>query len=376
MTRDRLPSLSMIYLDNHATTSLDPRVLDAMLPFLRHEFGNPASRHAWGRRAAEAVDGARAQVAALFGAEPDEIVFTSGATEANNLALRGTALRHPGGHLIVSAIEHPAVLDTARALAAEGWSLTELTVDPRGCVAPDDLRAALRPDTFLVSIMAANNEIGTIQPVAELAAIAPLLHTDASQALGKTALPAGAQLISLTGHKIHGPIGAGALYVKRGTDLAPLQHGGGQEGGRRAGTLNTPGIVGLGAACALLAADPAAECARMAALRDRLQAQLEAAIPGLQVNGDPDARLPGNLHVCLPGVASADLLPLMPDLAVSTGAACHADASPVMAAIGADGTRALRFGIGRFTTEQEVDEGARIVTNAFETLKTQRAAPS
>ncbi|MHC4938461.1 MAG: cysteine desulfurase family protein [Planctomycetota bacterium] len=368
----------MIYLDNHATTPLDPRVREAMLPYLGEKFGNPASTsHALGRASAAAVARAREQVAARLGAEPDEIVFMSGATEANNLALRGTAPE--AGHMITTTIEHPAVLETAAYLESLGHAVTYLPVDETGMLDAGTVKDALRPDTWLISVMAANNEVGTIQPTAAVSAIAReagvLFHTDASQAIGKIPLEGPFDLLSLTGHKIHGPVGCGALYVRRGTALRKILFGGPQEGDRRAGTLNTPGIVGLGMACEL--AEPGGP-----ELRDRLQAALEAAIPGLVINGHPTRRLPGNLHVSLPGVRSDAMLAAMPGLAVSAGAACHTgrvQASPVLQALGFDEARAggaIRFGIGRFTTETEIDEAVRIVTEAWKSVKSPGETPS
>jgi len=368
----------VIYLDNHATTPLDPQVLDAMLPYFREKFGNPASTgHQLGRESAAAVARAREQVAARLGAEPDEIVFTSGATEANNLALRGTAPE--AGHLITTTIEHPAVLETAAYLESKGHCVTYLAVDETGLLDPAAVRAAIRPETWLISVMAANNEVGTIEPLAEISEIAReagvLLHTDASQAVGKIPLEGPVDLLSLTGHKIHGPVGCGALYVRRGVEIRKILFGGPQEGGRRAGTLNTPGIVGLGMACEL--AEP-----RDAYLRDCLQQLLESRIPGLIVNGHPVRRLPQNLHVSLPGVRSDAMIAEMPYLAVSAGAACHTgrvQASPVLTALGFDEARAagaLRFGIGRFTSETDISAAAHFVSKAYERVKTRGEMPS
>jgi len=364
----------MIYLDHHATTPVDPRVLGAMVPHFHDHFGNPASlTHEFGRRAARAVETARAQVAALLGAEPDEIVFLSGATEANNLALRGTAPRDRPGHLIVSAVEHPAVLETAAHLEERGHAVSRILVDETGLVDPAAVEAGIRPETWLISVMAANNEVGTIQPIAEIGAIARragvLFHTDASQAAGRVRLDGEFDLLSLTGHKIYGPVGCGALYVRRGTPLRRILFGGSQEGGRRAGTLNTPGIVGLGAACTLMGPESPD-------LRDRLQARLVEAIPGLRVNGHPVRRLPGNLHVSFPDVTSDRMIEGMEGLAVSAGAACHAGevrASPVLRALGFDAARAagaIRFGVGRGNTAEEIDEAARIATRAWIRAKT------
>lgn len=370
----------MIYLDNHATTPIDPRVREAMVRHMGPEFANPGSTsHAPGRAAAAAVATARGQVAALLGADPGEIVFTSGATEANNLALLGAV----HGHLVTTRIEHPAILETVDHLVEQGRRATVLPVDEEGRVRPADVASALQPDTDLVSVMAANNEIGTIQKIAEIARICRengiLLHTDASQGVGKMPIDVredGVDLLSLTGHKFHGPIGCGALFVRDGIELEPQSFGGGQEGGRRAGTLNLPGIVGLGVACEILRTEGPAECTRIAALRDRLHQRLRAGLPDLQLNGPTEGRLPGNLHVSFLGIDSADLMSACPDLAVSAGAACHSDSggiSAVLRAIGCDprGARgAVRFGLGRFTTEQEIDEAAEMVVAAVNRLKT------
>jgi len=370
----------MIYLDNHATTHPDPRVRDAMVRCMGPEFANPGSTgHAPGRAAAAAVAQAREQVAALIGAATDEIVFTSGATEANNLALLGTV----HDFVVTTRIEHPAILETVQHLVSHGRRSLLLPVDEEGRVRLEDIETAVRLDPDLISVMAANNEIGTIEPIAEIARIcrnsAVLFHTDASQAIGKVPIDVtatGIDLLSLTGHKFHGPLGCGALFVRRGVEIEPQSFGGGQEGGRRAGTLNLPGIVGLGVACEIAAAEGAAECERIAALRDRLEERLRAGGLDFTVNGPREGRLPGNLHVSFRGVNSAEVMAACPELAVSAGAACHSettDVSPVLAAIGVDsgGARgALRFGLGRFNTEAEIDAAAQMVIEAIERLKT------
>ncbi|MFO1058761.1 MAG: cysteine desulfurase family protein [Dongiaceae bacterium] len=366
-----------VYLDYQATTPTDPRVLQAMLPYFSEAFGNPHSaQHRYGSEAEAAVERARAEVAGLIGAEPNEIVFTSGATESNNLALIG-ALRFrraqpaaPRDHLVTVATEHKCVLEAARAAEAEGARLTILPVEPDGRLDPERLAAALDERTALVSVMAANNETGVLQPLAEIAAIAhrhgAWLHTDAAQAAGKVPLDVaadGIDLLSLSGHKIYGPKGIGALYVRRRprVRLVPLIHGGGQERGLRSGTLPTPLCVGLGAAAALAGAEMAEEAARLGRLRDRLLAGLRAAIPDLQVNGSLAHRLPGNLNLAIPGVDADALLAGLPELALSTGSACSSAAvepSYVLRAIGLDEAAArgsLRIGLGRFSTEAEVD---------------------
>lgn len=365
-----------IYFDNSATTPADPRVVEAMAPWHAEAFGNPSSLHAAGRRARAAVDTARAQVAALVGAKADEVVFTASGTEANNLALAGVIAAAGAGphHLITSAIEHPAVLETARALQRRGVEVTILPVDATGRVDPETLRRALRPHTRIVSIMAANNVIGTVQPVAELAAVARAasvrFHTDAVQAAGKLPFNLGAvpiDLLSLSAHKLHGPKGVGALVVREGVALAPIVHGGGQERGLRSATENVAGIVGLGRAAEIAAAEMAEDNARLVALRERLIAGIRSACPQCYVIGDPTHRLPG--HVCLgfagqEGEAIRLLLALDgAGIAVSTGSACSAshaaEPSYVLTALGFDPFRArgaLRLTLGRFNTAAEVEE--------------------
>lgn len=361
----RLP----VYLDHHATTPLDPRVLHAMLPYFTEHFGNPHSaQHAYGWAAEAAVEQARVQVAALIGALPEEIVFTSGATEANNLAIRGVAA--PAGarrHVVTCASEHPCVLQTCRALAGAGFETTELPVQPDGLLDLDRLREALRPETALVSIMTANHEIGVVQPIAEIAELCRergiVLHTDAAQAAGRVPLDVaalGVDLVSLSAHKLYGPKGIGALYVRRGVRIAPLFGGGGQERGLRPGTLPTPLCVGFGRACALAQQELAEEAARLRDLRERLYEGLREAVGEIRLNGAPEPRLPNNLNLCLPGVDAEDLLAELPDLALSTGAACASAAhepSPVLRALGLSDeaiASSIRIGLGRTTTAYEV----------------------
>ncbi|HEX5137174.1 MAG TPA: cysteine desulfurase family protein [Planctomycetota bacterium] len=372
----------MIYLDNHATTPVDPRVLDAMLPYLKERFGNAASRsHRLGWEAEEAVERARAQVARLVGADPREIVFTSGASEANNLALKGAAGRRgEKNHVVASPLEHPSVRETVEHLAARGCDVTWLPVDREGRVRPDDVAGAITPRTFLVTVMAANNEIGTVQPVREIGRIAAecgiLFHTDATQAVGKVALDVradGVHLAALTAHKIFGPKGSGALYVRQGTALEPQTHGGGQERGLRSGTLNVPGIVGLGAACDICRTGREGEAARLARLRDRLEGLLAAA--EARANGPREGRLPNNLHISFPGVDAESLMLAVPEVAVSSGSACASgsmEISRVLKAIGMrpDAARgSIRFGLGRFNTEAEIDEAARLFVAAATRLR-------
>jgi cysteine desulfurase len=364
-----------VYLDYHATTPVDPRVLEAMLPYFSERFGNPASRqHRYGWDAQEAVDRARAQVAALIGATAGEICFTSGATESNNLAIKGAAhaLRERGDHLVTAVTEHKSVLDSFRRLERDGWRVTWLGVDGDGFVPLDELRAAITDRTVLVSIMAANNEIGTVQPLAGIGALTRergvLFHTDAAQAAGKVPIDVaamGIDLLSLTGHKYYGPKGAGALYVRKQRPKLSLVcqiDGGGHENGLRSGTLNVPGIVGLGQAAEICGQAMPAESARLGAMRDRLLAGLRARLDDVRVNGpEGPGRLPHNLHVTFAGIEGEALLMALGDLAVSTGSACSSGSqapSHVLEAIGAVGPDAgasIRFGLGRDTTDADVD---------------------
>jgi cysteine desulfurase len=359
-----------VYLDYHSTTPVDPRVLDAMLPYFREHFGNASSAsHAWGWKAREAVEAARREVATLVGASSKEIVFTSGASESNNMAIHGIAERAAPAkrHIVVSAIEHKSVLESAARLEAAGWRVTIAPVGGDGVVDLDALRAAVGGETALVSVMAANNEIGTIQPLAEVSAIArahgALLHVDAAQAAGKIPVDVnalGIDLMSMTAHKMYGPKGTGAMYIRKRLDLAPLILGGGHERGLRAGTLNVPGIVGLGRTCDIARTEMTAESARLARLRDRLLAGLQARAGGITVNGSLAHRLPHNLHVSFDGVDGRALMVAISDIAVSSGSACaSASATPshVLAAILGPHvpSASIRFGLGRFTTEEEID---------------------
>ena len=359
-----------VYLDHHATTPLDPRVLDAMLPYLTEFFGNPHSvQHAYGWAAEAAVDQARREVAALIGALPEEIVFTSGATEANNLAIRGVVAQAGARrHVVTCATEHSSVLETCRAIGGASSQVTELPVRPDGLLDLDRLREALRPDTAMVSIMAANHEIGVLQPIADIAGICQergvLLHTDAAQAAARMPLDApalGVDLMSLSGHKLYGPKGVGALYLRRGVGIAPLFAGGAQERGLRPGTLPTPLCVGFGAACALARQELAEETARLRALRERLYRGLCEAVGDVRLNGATEPRLPDNLSVCLPGIDAEDLLAELPELALSTGAACASatqEPSPVLRALGLSDEHiqgSIRVDLGRTTTEREID---------------------
>lgn len=376
-----------IYLDHHATTPCDPEVVAAMLPFFTEKFGNPSSRsHVFGIEADAAVEHARRDLAEMLGADAREIVFTSGATEACNLAVLGAARarRGQGRHLIVSAVEHKAVLDAAAQLVREGHTLDVLPVDGEGRVDPDALARRLRPDTTLVSVMAANNEVGVVQPIAEIGALCRAhgawLHVDATQTPGHLPIDVGAwqaDLLSLSAHKMYGPKGVGALYVRKGRPkiaLEPLQFGGGQERGLRSGTLPVPLLVGLGRAARLATAALAAgEGARVAGLRDRLWGHLEAL--GAVRNGHPVERLPHNLHVSFPGVEAAAVLMAAREIAFSSGSACASGGtgqSHVLVAMGLGGARAfssLRFGLGRGTTADEVDRAAAVLGRVLPGLR-------
>ena len=376
-----------IYLDNHATTPLDPRVLEAMLPYLQNKFGNPASRsHSFGWEASKAVDLARRQVASLIGAAPDEIIFTSGATESDNLAIKGVAEsnRDRGGHIITVLTEHKAVLDSCKHLEHCGFEVTYLPVQNDGLMNLGEFRRALRADTILVTIMAANNETGVLQPIQEIGAICRerglAFHTDAAQAAGKVPINVSAQnvdLLSISGHKLYGPKGVGALYVRKGPDLtvAPQIHGGGHEHGLRSGTLNAPGIVGLGKACELAQQELPEESCRIAGLRNRLRDRITSELDGVSINGSIEHRVPGNLNVSFSGIQGEDLLTALDDIALSSGAACtsdHIEPSYVLKRLGLSDDLAqasIRFGVGRFTTEPEVDYAAGRVIETVRQLR-------
>ena len=381
----RLP----IYLDYQATTPVDPRVLEAMLPFFSEQFGNPASRtHVFGWRAAEVVDAARAQVAALLGARsPEEIVFTSGATESDNLALKGVAraCSGKGGHVVTVATEHRAVLDGCKRLEEDGVRVTYLPVDKHGMVSPDAVRAAITDDTVLVSVMAANNEVGTLAPLVEIGRITRergvLLHTDAAQAAGKIPLDVealGVDLLSLSAHKLCGPKGVGALYVRRGVRLSPQMDGGGHEFGLRSGTLNVPGVVGLGRACDICRLEMAAETARVRPWRDWMHAKITESLENVFLNGHPTERLAGNLNLSFAGATADAVMATMKEVAVSSASACTTAAVEPSHVLRAMGVKRLlshcsiRFGLGRFTTEEEVDYAARRV---IEVVRAVRAMP-
>jgi cysteine desulfurase len=377
-----------IYMDYHATTPVDPRVVDAMLPYFSEHFGNAASRnHAFGWEAEEAVETARRQVADLIGANPKEIIFTSGATESNNLAIKGVAemYREKGHHVITCVTEHKAVIDTCKKLEKQGGRVTYLPVQKDGRIDLDDLRAAITDKTILITIMTANNEIGVLQPIAEIGAIAKekgiLFHTDAVQAVGKVPFSVNdskVDLVSMSGHKIYGPKGVGALYVRRRNPrvlLAEQISGGGHERGMRSGTLNVPGIVGLGKAAAIAQADMATEGERLRTLRDRLNKKLHANLDELYINGSMEFRLPHNLNVSFAYVEGESLLMGINDVAVSSGSACTSaslEPSYVLKALGAGDDLAhssIRFGLGRWTTEEEVDYVVEKLTTVVRRLR-------
>jgi len=376
-----------IYLDNNATTPVAQEVFEAMLPWLREQHGNPSSSHMFGQRAAKAVAAARAQVAGLVGAQPADIVFTGCATEANNLALLGVAraIGPSRRHLVISAIEHPAVAAPAAALRNQGWEVSVVPVDAHGRVSAATVEEALRPDTALVSVMHANNEVGTLQPVADIAAITRprgiLLHTDAAQSVGKlpvTVDALGVDLLTIAGHKFSAPKGIGALYVRTGTPIRSILHGADQEHGLRPGTENVALIVALGAAAALASAELPALADRLRALRNRLHSRLADGIPGLQLNGHPELRLPNTLHVSFPGVSGRGLLAEVADtVAASVGSACHSEhdaVSGVLAAMGIDAARAsgaVRLSVGRTTQVADLDEAADALIAAWSRLAKQ-----
>jgi cysteine desulfurase len=377
-----------IYLDNHATTPMDPRVLDAMMPYFTEHFGNAASRnHSFGWVAEEAVERARKQIGQLIGANAKEIIFTSGATESNNLAIKGVAQMYAerGNHIITAATEHKAVLDTCKHLEKEGVRVTYLPLKGDGLIDLDMLRESITDKTILVSIMYANNEIGVIQPIREIGKICKekgvLFHTDAVQAVGKipvNVIDDNIDLLSLSGHKIYGPKGVGALYVRRRNprvQLTAQMDGGGHERGMRSGTLNVPGIVGLGAACEIAGKEMPEEMVRLARLRDKLKAKLESELEEVYINGSMEHRLPGNLNMSFAYVEGESLLMGINDVAVSSGSACTSatlEPSYVLKALGLGDDLAhtsIRFGIGRFNTEEEIDYTANKVISVVNKLR-------
>jgi len=370
-----------IYLDYNATTPLLPEVVDAMLPYLREHFGNPSSRHLYGKRAHDAIERARSDVAALINSHADEIIFTSGGTEANNLAIRGTTARTTRRRVVTSIVEHPATARPVSWLERQGWDIVRVGVDAGGRSRVPELDAAITSVTALVTIMHSNNETGVFQPIQEAVRFARRAgacgHTDAAQSVGKVPIDVRAMdldLLSIAGHKLYGPKGVGALFVRRGTDLEPLALGAGHERGLRPGTENVASIVGLGAACALAQCDLDAQGTRVSTLRDRLWERLAQAIPQLALNGHVENRLPNTLNVRFPQVSGEALLAATPQIAASTGSACHdgdESASAVLLAMGIPARAALgsvRLTLGRATTESAVDRAATALAHAWRAL--------
>jgi cysteine desulfurase len=370
-----------LYLDHNATTPVHPEVVAAMLPCLRETFGNPSSGHVYGQRARAAVEQARAHVASLLGCEPDEVVFTSGGTEANNLAIRGVVERSPRRRIVTSTVEHPATAEPCAYLETRGVQVVRIPVDTWGRVTVDGAAGALSEETALVTLILAQNETGTLMPITEIARIAhargALVHTDAAQGVGKIRTRVGElgiDLLSVAGHKLYAPKGVGALYVRRGTLLTPFVRGAGHERGMRPGTENVASIVGLGKACELAERDLETESNRQRRLRDELWEGLRAAMPFLRLNGHPVDRLPNTVNACFPGVAGTALLAAAPTIAASTGSACHdgaESASPVLLAMGLDPDLALgavRLSIGRSTTSEQVAEAVAALVRAYGTL--------
>ena len=374
----------VIYLDHAATTPVRPEVLDAMLPYFTEQFGNPSTLYSVGSEAKQAVDAAREQVAALIGADPTEIYFTSGGTESDNWAIRGVVLKARGRHVITTKIEHHAVMETCHDLEREGSEVTWLDVDADGLVSPADVAAAIRDDTALITIMHANNEVGTIEPIAEIGAVAAergvLFHTDAVQTVGKIPVDVaalGCNLLSISAHKIYGPKGVGVLYIKKGTRIAKFMHGGEQENRRRSGTLNVPGIVGIGKAAELARLDLESELARFTALRDRLIDGIMAAIPDSRLSGPRTNRLPHNVHFCFRGIEGEGIILRLDHngICAATGSACTSatlDPSHVLLAMGrpheiAHGS--LRMTFGRSTTDADIDKVLDVLPKTIEQLR-------
>ena len=386
--------MQRIYLDHNATTPLLPAVVERMTVALRDEFGNPSSVHHFGQQAKAAIDDARTDVANLIGAEPSEVLFTSGGTEADNIAIRGAAeaLEATGRrHLIASAIEHEAVLNTLKALAKRGWRTTLLPVDRSGIVSPAAVRDALADDTAVVSVMHANNEIGTIQPIAELARMAhergALFHTDAVQSAGKIAIDVkalGVDMLSMSAHKFYGPKGVGALWIRRGLRVMPILTGGRQERSRRAGTENVAGIVGMGVAARIASGKMEAEDRRLSALRDRLETGILRAVPGTAVNGSPDARVPNTTNISFDRIEAESLLIALDlqGIAVSTGSACSSgtlEPSHVLKAMGFNAHRtqnSIRFSLGAANSEAEVDRVIAVLPGIVDKLRSLTRAPA
>jgi cysteine desulfurase len=377
----------MIYLDYNATTPIAKEVAEAMMPFILEDFGNPSSGHPMGKRAKEALERARDRIAALLGCESSEIIFTSGGTESNNMVLKSLAwtMRNRGRHIITTRIEHPAIINAALFLMETGLDVTFLPVDKYGQVDPDEVKKAIKKDTILITVMHANNETGTIQPLAEISSIARehgiYFHTDAAQAVGKIETKVddlGVDFLSIAGHKLYAPKGVGALYMRKGVAIEPFMHGGGQERGLRSGTENVMLNVGLGRACELVHGDLSDEMVRMRRLRDRLHDQIRSAIPDAVLNGHPEMRLPNTLFISFPSMIGEEILMKIPDLCTSTGAACHDQSvtlSHVLAAMGVTkeaGMGAIRLTLGRPTTEEEVDRAAEWIIEAVDKMRARK----
>lgn len=374
-----------IYLDYNATTPIDETVVEAMMPYLRNNFGNPSSNHVYGRINKDAISTARAQVAGLIGCDPDEVVFTSGGSESNNHAIKGAALanKHKGKHIITSVIEHPAVLNPCNFLERQGYRVTYLPVDRFGMVDPGKVEEAITPETILITIMHANNEVGTIQPIGLIGEIAKrngiLFHTDAAQSVGK--IPAkvdelNVDLLTVAGHKLYAPKGIGALYVRKGVSLEPLIHGAGHELGRRAGTENVAYMVGLGAACELANASLTKKPSEISSLRDQLYKLITSQLDDTALNGHPVERLPNTLNIGLKGVSGTEVLAGIPQIAASTGSACHdgsGELSGVLKEMNVEpayGFGAIRLSLGRYTDEQEIKLAAEYIINRVKELRT------
>lgn len=375
--------MKSIYLDYNATTPVAPSVVEAMTPFFAQHYGNPSSTHSIGRAAAEAIEDARMHVGSCLGVDREEIVFTSSGTESNNLAIIGSmiAAGPPGdGHLIISSFEHPAVAAPAKYLEQLGYDVTEVVCDSSGVVQPETVQAAIRSDTRVVSIMHANNEIGTLQPIRKIGEVCQqhgvLLHTDAAQSVGKVSTlidELGVDMLTIAGHKIYAPKGIGALYVREGVSLDPVLHGAGHEGGVRPGTENVPCIVALGAACRMIGKSIESARDRMGMLRDRLADHLEKGVnDGLIINGKTAPRLPNTLSVVFPNADANVLLRRIPEICASTGAACHSEGESFSTTLNAIGlTReqsagTLRLSVGWYTSEEEVDRAANLILDAWE----------
>lgn len=369
----------MIYLDYNATTPIATEVAEAMMPFILDDFGNPSSAHPMGRRAKEALETARGQISTLLGCEGKEIIFTSSGTESNNMVLKSLAwtLRNKGRHIITTKIEHPAIINTALFLMETGCDVTFVPVDKYGQVDPDEVKKAIQKDTILITVMHANNETGTIQPLREISVIARehgiLFHTDAAQTVGKIETKVddlGVDFLTIAGHKIYAPKGVGALYIRKGVKIEPFMHGGGQEMGLRSSTENVILNVGLGRACELIQDNLSDDMSRMRGLRDRLHDRIRSAIPDAVLNGHPETRLPNTLLISFPGMIGEEILREIPDLCTSTGSACHEQSvtlSHVLGAMGVSkqvGMGAIRLTVGRPTTEAEVDQAAQWLIEA------------